>query len=125
MKVKALNVGSCNGCDIELWAGAVEAGWELVQDPAQADVLVITGSLTAKNAQRLRAFQDQAPPRPVLLIGTCAISQHLFEPAAEDLNQFEFLDLNRLTVVFGCPPSPLEIVRAWSQPRIRDKSGVV
>ncbi len=112
MKIKVFNVGSCNGCDIEVLASAMTEGLELVDDPAEADLYLVTGSLTAPNARRLKSLNGRAALRPVILVGACAVSQRLFVPAAEDIDQFEFLDKKRRRAVCGCPPSPREIAAA-------------
>jgi Ni,Fe-hydrogenase III small subunit len=109
LKAYVFNVGSCNGCDIEVLAWSIEYETTLVDDPCMADIYIVTGSLTAANAERLKALSQRLPKRPVILIGTCAISQCLFLPAAEDLNQFTFFDPDRRTLVYGCPPAPCEI----------------
>ncbi len=109
MKVTVFNIGSCNGCDIEVWAWVWENGHILVDDPAQADLYLVTGSLTAMNARRLEEMAGRCLPKPVVLIGACAAGQHLFVPAEDDLDRFEFLTGAERRYVFGCPPCPEEI----------------
>ncbi len=115
MKAKVFNIGSCNGCDIEVWAWAWGGGHQLVDDPEEADLYLVTGSLTAKNAERLEEMAPRCRPKPVVLIGACAASQRLFRPAEADLDGFEFLTKAGRRVVFGCPPSPEEIAAGTGQ----------
>ena len=73
------DTGSCNGCDIETWAvltpvydierfGAVNKA-----NPKHADVLLVTGPVSMKVADRLRNLYDQMPePRLVIAVGNCA-----------------------------------------------------
>jgi ech hydrogenase subunit C len=73
------DTGSCNGCDIEVWAlltpkydverfGMINKG-----NPKHADVLLVTGPVTRKCAQRLRNLYDQMPdPKLVIACGDCA-----------------------------------------------------
>ncbi|MBI0584568.1 MAG: NADH-quinone oxidoreductase subunit B family protein [Methanomassiliicoccus sp.] len=73
------DTGSCNGCDLEVWAlltprydverfGAVNKA-----NPKHADILLITGPVTKKCEDRLRNLYDQTPePKLVVACGDCA-----------------------------------------------------
>ena len=73
------DTGSCNGCDLEVWAlltppkrstsyiGVNRA------NPKQADILLITGPVTKKCEDRLRNLYEQVPePKLVMACGNCA-----------------------------------------------------
>jgi len=73
------DTGSCNGCDLEVWAlltprydverfGGLNQG-----NPKQADILLITGPVTKKCADILRTLYEQTPePKLVMACGNCA-----------------------------------------------------
>jgi ech hydrogenase subunit C len=73
------DTGSCNGCDIEIWAlltpkydverfGMINKG-----NPKHADILLVTGPVTKKCASRLKNLYDQMPdPKLVVACGDCA-----------------------------------------------------
>ncbi len=73
------DTGSCNGCDIEIWAlltprydierfGMLNKG-----NPKHADVLLVTGPVNKKSAERLRRLYEQMPdPKVVVACGNCA-----------------------------------------------------
>jgi ech hydrogenase subunit C len=73
------DTGSCNGCDIEIWSlltpkydverfGMLNKG-----NPKHADVLLVTGPVTTKCAERLKNLYDQMPdPKLVIACGDCA-----------------------------------------------------
>ena len=77
--VMHFDTGSCNGCDMEIWAlltpyydierfGAINAG-----NPKHADVLLLTGPVNKKSAPRLKNLYDQVPePKVVVAVGDCA-----------------------------------------------------
>jgi ech hydrogenase subunit C len=82
------NASSCNGCDLELIAtltpmydperfGIINTG-----NPKHADILLVTGSVNARNAQVLETLFDQMPsPKAVVAIGICATSGCVFAEA--------------------------------------------
>ncbi len=82
------NASSCNGCDLELVAtltpmydperfGVINTG-----NPKHADLLLVTGSVNARNASVLEALFDQMPsPKAVVAIGICATSGCVFQEA--------------------------------------------
>ena len=79
------DAGSCNGCDIEILAalsprydverfGIVNKG-----NPKFADVLLVTGTATARSKPILKALYDQMPePKYVIAIGACACGGSVF-----------------------------------------------
>ena len=82
------NASSCNGCDLELIAtltpmydperfGVINTG-----NPKHADLLLVTGSVNARNAAVLETLFDQmASPKAVVAIGICATSGCVFAEA--------------------------------------------
>ena len=82
------DTGSCNGCDIEIFAtltpkydverfGILNAG-----NPKHADVMVLTGPVTKKTKSRLLALYEQMPePKLIIAVGDCACSGSPFTNA--------------------------------------------
>ncbi len=82
------NASSCNGCDLELVAtltptydperfGILNTG-----NPKHADILLVTGSVNARNASVLETLYSQMPsPKAVVAIGICATSGCVFQEA--------------------------------------------
>jgi ech hydrogenase subunit C len=79
---------SCNGCDIEVLAcltplydverfGVVNTG-----NPKHADILLITGSVNARNVEIVENLYRQMPePKVVVAVGACACSGGIFARA--------------------------------------------
>ncbi len=77
--VMHFDTGSCNGCDMEIWAvltpyydierfGAINAA-----NPKHADVLLFTGPVNKKSASRVQNLYEQVPePKVVVAVGDCA-----------------------------------------------------
>lgn len=79
------DASSCNGCDIEVLAcltpvyDAERFGLILTGNPKQADLLLVTGSVNARNLPVLRQIYEQMPdPKAVVAIGACAYSGGVF-----------------------------------------------
>ena len=79
------NSGSCNGCDIETVVcltpryDVERLGIKLESSPRHADVLLVTGAVTAQCEDRLKRIYDQMPePKAVVAIGACACSGGVF-----------------------------------------------
>ena len=114
------NTGGCNGCDIEILAAFTPRydverfGIRLVGSPRHADVLVVTGPVTRKNAELLRRIYEQMPsPKWVIAVGTCACSGATFSDAyniAAGVDRVIPVDV----YVPGCPPKPEAIIDAFA-----------
>jgi ech hydrogenase subunit C len=79
------DASSCNGCDIEVLAcltpvyDAERFGCIVTGDPKQADILLVTGSVNARNREVLGIIHSQMPdPKVVVAIGACAYSGGVF-----------------------------------------------
>ncbi|MBC7331756.1 MAG: NADH-quinone oxidoreductase subunit B family protein [Synergistetes bacterium] len=117
------NSGSCNGCDIEIIAALMPRhdperfGIRLVGTPRHADVLVVTGPVTMKMADRLKRIYEQIPdPKVVMVVGGCGSTGGVFY---ESYNIWGPVDKIIPVDVYvpGCPPRPEAIVygvvQAW------------
>lgn len=116
LNVRALDSGSCNGCEAELTAlsspryDLERFGIHFVASPRHADLLLITGLVT-RNLQEavLQTWQAMPDPKRVLAVGACACSGGIFaaSPAvAGPPDRVIPVD----GYVAGCPPTPAMIL---------------
>ena len=115
-KVFRINTGSCNGCDVEFVAAAfvdkfhiATSDVEFVDDVKDANLLVITGPLTARSESFLKnALTKLKKPFTVVGVGTCSVSCGIFRDSYAingPTDKFVDVDVN----VAGCPPRPESI----------------
>ena len=78
--------GSCNGCDIELVAvltpryDAERLGFKLAGTPRHADIVVVTGPVTAQSKDRVLRTIEQVPdPKVIVTLGSCPRSCNVFK----------------------------------------------
>jgi NADH-quinone oxidoreductase B subunit len=110
------NTGACNGCDIEVLAALTpyydpeRFGVKLAPNPRHADVMVVTGAVTKKAAERLKRLYDQMPsPKFVIAVGACAISGGVFAGSYSIVNGADKVVPVSMYVP-GCPPRPEAIL---------------
>ena len=110
------NSGACNACDIEFLSLVtprfdVERLGILVQGtPRHADILVVTGPVTKKQASRLRRIYDQMPePKYVVAAGACAAAGGVFQGLYHVLGGVDKVVPVDVWVA-GCPPRPDELI---------------
>jgi Ni,Fe-hydrogenase III small subunit len=118
LALRHVDAGSCNGCEHELTAAAnplydlQRFGLNVVASPRHADVLLVTGVITTRMAEPLRAaFQAMPEPRLVAALGDCAMGCGVLADTAELAGPLESIlpvDLH----IPGCPPAPDEIAAA-------------
>lgn len=116
LNVRALDSGSCNGCEAELAALSSPVydlerfGIQFVASPRHADLLLLTGPVTRNLHEAvLQTWQAMPDPKRVLAVGACACSGGLFaaSPAvAGPPDQVIPVD----GFVAGCPPTPAMIL---------------
>jgi len=111
------NTGGCNGCDIEVLAAITplydpeRLGVKLTPSPRHADILIVTGVVTKKVAERLKRIYDQIPePKVVVAVGTCAISGGVFRGSYSHVHGVDKV-IPVDVYVPGCTPRPDMIIK--------------
>ncbi|HEV2236427.1 MAG TPA: hypothetical protein VGR57_07160, partial [Ktedonobacterales bacterium] len=118
--VLPVDSGGCGACAqqiyallAERYAGDLRAhGVSFARSPRHADIVLITGALSAAAREPVRQLLAAVPqPRALIAVGNCAIggcvfrgSPHLVTDGAEQL------DVN--VEIGGCPPAPQAILEA-------------
>jgi Ni,Fe-hydrogenase III small subunit len=116
LHVFLVDVGSCNACNLEVFALAnpfydsQRLGIFFTNSPRHADVLLVVGVPTSEMVEPLRRAYDALPaPKAVLAVGACPISGGVFAATpglAGTLERIVPVDM----FVPGCPPTPLSIL---------------
>jgi Ni,Fe-hydrogenase III small subunit len=117
LAIREVDAGSCNGCELEIHAlGNVlydleRFGLRFVASPRHADVLLVTGPVTANMREALeRTCQATPDPKWVVAVGDCGFDGGVFagSPACVGgVSAVLPVDLH----IRGCPPSPLELLK--------------
>jgi len=116
LALRAVDAGSCNGCELELHMlnGIVydleRFGLKFVASPRHADVLLVTGPVSRNMAQALALTVEATPePRWIVAVGDCAIDGGIFQGGTGILGGVEEVVPVDL-VIRGCPPSPTRML---------------
>jgi Ni,Fe-hydrogenase III small subunit len=116
--IRQVDAGSCNGCELEIHAlnnpiyNIEGLGVRFVASPRHADMLLVTGPVSAHMAVALRRTFDATPdPKLVVAVGDCGCSGGIFGEAYASCGRVA----NVIPVdvaVPGCPPTPIRILTA-------------
>jgi NADH-quinone oxidoreductase B subunit len=114
--ITIFNSGACNACDIEVIACLtprfdVERFGILAKGtPRHADILIVTGPVTRKQASRLRRIWEQMPePKYVIAMGACGAGGGVFHGLYHVMDRVS--DVIPVDIyIGGCPPRPDEII---------------
>lgn len=116
--IREVDTGSCGACESEIIACSnplydiQRFGIDFVASPRHADALLVTGPVSKNMELALKKTYEAMPkPKFVISLGDCAKDGGLFKDSYYTCGGVG----NVLPVTFhiqGCPPSPLEIMRA-------------
>lgn len=116
LAIRAIDAGSCNGCELEINAlgnafyDLERFGLRFVASPRHADVLFVTGPVTKNMREALERTHHATPdPKWVVAVGDCAIDGGIFSGSyavAGGASQVIPVDLH----IRGCPPRPDDLL---------------
>jgi len=117
LSIREVDAGSCNGCELEIHAlnnafyDLERFGLRFVASPRHADVLLVTGPLTANMREALvRTYHATPDPKWVVAAGDCAVDGGLFAGSYACVGGISAavpVDLH----IRGCPPSPTQLLK--------------
>ena len=117
LAIREVDAGSCNGCELEIHAlnnvlyDLERFGLRFVASPRHADVLLVTGPVTANMRQALeRTYQATPGPKWVVAVGDCALNGGVFAGSPACVGGVAAVlpvDLH----IPGCPPSPEALLK--------------
>jgi len=117
LSIRAVDAGSCNGCELEIHAtnnafyDIERLGIRFVASPRHADVVLVTGPVTKNMREALRRTYDATPnPKWVVALGDCARDGGCFAGSyaiVGGVAEVVPVDLH----ISGCPPQPIEILK--------------
>src|SRR6202140_4325766 len=117
LSIRAVDAGSCNGCELEIQAlgnafyDLERFGLRFVASPRHADVLLVTGPVTKNMREALeRTYQATPDPKWVVAVGNCALDGGIFAGSyacVGGVSAVVPVDLHTR----GCPPSPLALLK--------------
>jgi len=118
LAIRAVDAGSCNGCELEIHAAnnayydIERFGIHFTASPRFADMLLVTGPVTRNMETALKMTFDAMPqPGLVVAMGDCAANCGVFGKdnyaiagAVADIIPVD-------VVIHGCPPTPTDIIQ--------------
>jgi Ni,Fe-hydrogenase III small subunit len=117
LSIRAVDAGSCNGCELEIHAlnnayyDVERFGLRFVASPRHADVLMVTGPVTKNMRDALeRTYYAVPDPKWVVAVGDCARDGGCFVGSyavVGGVSEVVPVDLH----IPGCPPSPMAMLR--------------
>lgn len=117
LSIRAVDAGSCNGCELEMQAlsnafyDIERFGIRFVASPRHADVLLVTGPVTKNMREALERTYNAVPaPKWVVALGDCARDGGCFAGSYAvigGVSKIIPVDLH----IPGCPPSPTDILK--------------
>jgi Ni,Fe-hydrogenase III small subunit len=117
LSIREVDAGSCNGCELEIHAlnnafyDLERFGFRFVASPRHADVLMVTGPVTANMREALQRTYDATPdPKWVVAVGDCALDGGIFSGSyavVGGVSAVVPVDLH----IRGCPPRPEQLLK--------------
>ena len=116
LSIREVDAGSCNGCELEIHAlnnpyyDLERFGLRFVASPRHADVLLVTGPVTANMREALeRTYAATPDPKWVVAVGDCTFDGGVFAGSYAVLNGVATVVPVDL-YIRGCPPSPTQLL---------------
>ena len=116
LAIRQVDAGSCNGCELEIHAlnnafyDLERFGFHFVASPRHADVLLVTGPVTANMREALEHTYAATPaPKWVVAVGDCGRDGGVFAGSyacVGGVAQVIPVDLH----IPGCPPNPMQLL---------------
>ena len=116
LSIRQVDAGSCNGCELEIHAlsnmfyDLERFGFRFVASPRHADVLLVTGPVTANMREALaRTYMATPEPKWVVAVGDCALNGGIFAGSyavVGGVGEVVPVDLH----ISGCPPKPADLL---------------
>jgi Ni,Fe-hydrogenase III small subunit len=114
--IRHVDAGSCNGCELEIHAlnnpyyNLEGAGIKFVASPRHADLLLVTGPVSANMEEALRRTYDAIPdPKLVIAVGDCGTCGGIFGTSYATRGSVANVIPVSHTIA-GCPPTPTAIL---------------
>jgi Ni,Fe-hydrogenase III small subunit len=117
LAIREVDAGSCNGCELEIHAlnnvlyDLERFGLRFVASPRHADVLLVTGPVTANMREALeRTYRATPDPKWVVAAGDCARDGGVFAGSyacVGGVSAVVPVDLH----IPGCPPAPIVLLK--------------
>ncbi len=117
LSIRQVDAGSCNGCELEIQAlnnafyDIERFGLRFVASPRHADVLLVTGPVTANMREALyRTWAATPDPKWVVAAGDCALDGGIFKESyavTGGVSAVVPVDLH----ISGCPPTPTALLQ--------------
>lgn len=118
LSIRAVDAGSCNGCELEIHAlnnvlyDLERFGMRFVASPRHADALLVTGPVTTNMREAIERTYDATPnPKWVVAAGDCARDGGVFQGSYACVGGISAV-LPVDVHVPGCPPSPTALLSA-------------
>lgn len=116
LALRAVDAGSCNGCELELRAllspvyDLERFGIRFAASPRHADVLLVTGPVTSNMVEAIRRTYEAMPsPKWAVAIGDCGLNGGCFRGGTGVVGGVGVavpVDLH----IPGCPPNPMQLL---------------
>ena len=123
LAIREVDTGSCNACEMEMNAlvnpvyDIERFGLHIAVSPRHADALVVTGPVTVNMERALKDVYKQTPdPKLVIALGDCAINCGIFKGSYAVTGPVD----RHIPVhvrIPGCPPRPVDILKAFTELR--------
>lgn len=121
LSIRALDAGSCHGCELELHAlnnpyyNLEGMGLRFVASPRHADLLLVTGPVSSNMILAVqRTYEAMPGPRLVVSVGDCACTGGVFGKTYASRGKVsEVIPVD--VTVNGCPPTPMQVLRGIFQ----------